>query len=807
MKTFLLLCGFFCISLFTTAQVYINELMPSNINGIMDDRYDFPDSWVELYNAGNSSIDLQGWYLSNDKDNLMLWKIPVSCPIPAKGYQLIYLDKEDTQLHANFRLDIKGDKLYLVKPDGTTIVDKLSSKFDKQEPNISFGRIGDGGKKWGWFLTSTPKASNNNVQSVDKDRLVPMVAFSHKSGICAKPITLKLSPFKDTKTFKDHIYYTTDGTVPTLHSKHYEGPITIDTTTVIRAQIIREGYLPQLTTTKTYLYPQRNITLPVVSLTTDPDYLWDDMIGIYTDGKNGKYFVGNAQKGFFNWAQDWRRPVNIEYFIEGTRPINQIGEMRIMGGWAREKAQKPLAVYANKRFGTKRFNYPFFQEKTPLDDGYKSIILRNSGQDFNHTFMRDAVNHYLVAGKVDIDYQAYQPAIVYLNGQYWGIHNIRERSNEDHILANYNTENIDMLENFQLKNGDKENWEQFNQLISNNNFTYQDLDRFLDLEETMNYLIVETFVENRDWPTNNVVCWRNRDNGKWRWIFKDTDYCTSVKPNMFEHIYSKTTPLPRTVKACFSNELFKDKFIDRYTVYLGDIFQKEVTTALIDSFANQIKEEMEYSRPRWNLAVKTWKDKVNSLKKEIQRRPNAAYNDLQSFFNLGKPIPVTISTTTDSHTPKQGLIINDLPLHEKQFDGKFFNGRPMAITLTDTEQNEDFRYWSVTKIGLDSITIQERYTERTLLLDVDTTLMQVAIKAFIGEEEETVGNQIIHAPEQMMITSVKGGVQIHAQPNTSITIYSIEGKLLKQFSLLNNHYFLPLPTGIYIINRQKVIVN
>ena len=92
-------------------QLFINELMPSNINGIMDDRYDFPDSWVELYNAGNTDIDIQGWYLSNDKKDLQQWQIPIRCVVPAKGYKLLYLDKEEKNLHANFRLDIKGESL------------------------------------------------------------------------------------------------------------------------------------------------------------------------------------------------------------------------------------------------------------------------------------------------------------------------------------------------------------------------------------------------------------------------------------------------------------------------------------------------------------------------------------------------------------------------------------------------------------------------------------------------------------------------------------------------------------------------
>lgn len=130
---------------YAQTSVFINELMPSNVNGIMDDRYEFPDSWVELFNPSSSEIDIRGWYLSNSKKNLTKWKVPVSCVIPPKGYKLIYLDTENTGLHANFRLDVKGEELYLVASDGETIVD-VSKKFDKQVPaDNSFGRLKDGG--------------------------------------------------------------------------------------------------------------------------------------------------------------------------------------------------------------------------------------------------------------------------------------------------------------------------------------------------------------------------------------------------------------------------------------------------------------------------------------------------------------------------------------------------------------------------------------------------------------------------------------------------------------------------------------
>ncbi|MDY6005112.1 MAG: CotH kinase family protein [Parabacteroides sp.] len=711
-------------------QLFINELMPSNINGIMDDRYDFPDSWVEIYNAGNTDIDIQGWYLSNDKKDLQQWQIPIRCVVPAKGYKLLYLDKEEKNLHANFRLDIKGESLYLTQPDGETVIDQ-SPKFDKLAPNNAYGRTKDGTDNWGWFPTPTPASSNNTSLAVEATQIAPTVTFSQAGGVYDSPLLISIAA-KQEEDFQQSIYYTTDGSEPTLESFHYTQPIAIDTTTILRAKVLVDGYLSQPSQVASYLFPERDLTLPVISLVLDPDYLWDDMIGMYTDGKNGAYYY--KQDRYVNWAQEWRRPVNVEYFVENDEKINQLGEMRIMGGFSREKPQKSLAVYANKRFGTKRFDYAFFQEKEPLDDGYKSIILRNSGQDFNRSFLRDAVNQYFVGGKVDIDYQAYQPAIVFMNGVYWGIHNIRERSNDDFVASNYDTEDIDMLENFEeIKAGDDQHFNEFYRLVTSKKFTFEELESYLDIEESLNFFILETFIANRDWPHNNNVCWRKRDGGKWRWIIKDTDYSTDFGStshfDALDYVNNGNKTLNNIIKGCWNNETFRELFIDRFTVYLGDIFHKDVTIALVDSFAQQIDEEMKIARPRWDLTYDYWQTNIKNMRNWLRVRPNYVYQHLQNRFDLAKPVSVTIQT---SKPAKQTLRINEIPVQEAQFRGKFFGNRTMCIETTQPDQ--DFRYWQIKTSYTDQPDRYEISTDPTLHLQVDTCAQQYEIQAVLGSD-------------------------------------------------------------------------
>ena len=183
--------------------------------------------------------------------------------------------------------------------------------------------------------------------------------------------------------------------------------------------------------------------------------------------------------------------------------------MRISGGGSRyEHEQKSFIIYANKRFGTKRYYYPFFNGKSSVEkgNGYKSLVVRNAGNDCSRAFLRDAFIQNLYGGKTNVDYLAYQPVIVYINGEYWGIQNIRERSEDDYYLANYNLEQdaIDMYDNNQLQNGTETAFNALKNLVSGS-FTYEELNEHIDVDNYLRYNVLYLFVWNPDWPGNNNV--------------------------------------------------------------------------------------------------------------------------------------------------------------------------------------------------------------------------------------------------------------------------------------------------------------
>lgn len=421
----LLLCSLF-IFFFSSKgypQLLINEIMQSNIDCIMDDLNEFPDSWVELYNNSSADVNLGDFRLGVSVNAADSWQLPDSI-IGSGMHVLIYCDKESQNLHTPFRLESgKGGEVYLFKEG--IIIDRLTDLKKQPAPNIAYGRISDGADQWGYELSPTPGTSNNG-KVCERNHILGNPLFSVEGQVLneGESFQLILSQPEDAPE-GTRIFYTTDGSEPTVTSEIYKEPIQISETMVIRAKMLCEGWLSPISIVNSYIFFPRELTLPLISISTDSRYLYDPKIGIYVSG--------SWQEGVDNFSFNWRRPINIEYFegFHNKSILNQLCETRIAGSGTRPRYElKSMAIYANKRFGEKRFNYEFFPEDKPGVSDFKSLVLRNSGTDFDNLYMRDAIVQRVIARNVDVDWQAYSPAIFYINGVYKGIINIRERGNE-----------------------------------------------------------------------------------------------------------------------------------------------------------------------------------------------------------------------------------------------------------------------------------------------------------------------------------------------------------------------------------------
>ncbi len=676
------------------AQVVINEFMQSNIDCVMDDQNEFPDSWVELYNNSNTAVNLSDYSLGISEDQGEAWKLP-SRQLPPHLFVIVFCDKVASGLHTPFKLESgKGGSVFLFK--NKTVVDKVTDLKKQPAPNIAYGREKDGSTSWGYQATPTPGASNCGKLCTD---ILGEPVFTEKGKVITDNLAFQLgiSLPKGCPT-GTVIRYTTNGEEPTAQSTIYTTPIKISDTRIIRAKLFCDGYLSPISTSHSFIFFPRKLTLPVVSIVTDDKYLYDSKLGIYVDGKY------SSQKK--NYKYDWRRPINFEYFekVDQESRVNQLCETRIQGGASRDAQLKSLVVYANKRFGEKRLKYEFFPDQRPGVKDFKSIILRNAGNDFDYLYMRDAIIQRVMGQNTDLDWQAWRPVIVYFNGIYKGILNIRERSNEDNIYTNYDgLEDIDMLENWSdLKQGDKTNWRQFRDFYSKKGHTLEEYSKWIDWKEFINLMVMNLYFNNQDFPGNNIVMWRPRtENSVWRFVAKDTDfgiglYGSSANYNSIEWLYDPNYDADRSwankpehtilFRYMMEDADFKREFLDHATVYMGDFLNVAGTREIWDPMYEMIRTEYTFHRKLINQWWPNYTTELNNARNWMASRTDNFYNHLAKFYDLGKTIPVEINQEVDeSDLQAADIFINDIRLTKGTFNGKMYANRSYTVSSSSDE--------------------------------------------------------------------------------------------------------------------------
>ena len=673
------------------AQLIINEIMQSNIDCVMDDINEFPDSWVELYNAGDEAVMLGQFKLGVSNNAAEAWQLP-SRTIGSHQYILLYCDKEDTGHHAPYRIDSgKSDGIWLFQ--NGEIADCVLKLKKQPAPNIADGSETDGSEKWGYQATPTPGAANCGKLCSD---LLGDPVFSKPGQVFTNGGRIRLFiTLPEGAPEGTVIRYTTDGSEPTAESPVFS-PFFIGSTKVVRAKLFCDGYLSPRSTTQSYIFfpSNRALTLPVVSIVTDDKYLNDPKIGIYVDG--------TYQSGTENYRFDWRRPINFEYFETGGKAsaLNQLCETRIQGGATRTNPLKSLAVYANKRFGEKRFSYEFFPDQKPGLTEFKSIVLRNAGNDFDYLYLRDIIAQRTMASHADLDWQAWRPVIVYINGVYKGIENIRERSNEDNIYTNYDgQEDVDLVENWNdLKEGDMEHLNAFKAFFNEHGHTMAEYEKWMDCQEFINLMAMNVYYNNIDFPGNNIVLWRPRtDDGRWRFIAKDVDYTMHLynqddyNYKYFDWLYWKEYDpnhnwgandyeATRLFRRLMEDADFNREFIDHMAVYMGDFLNYDGTWRVWEPMYNQIKTEYPYHRKLYNEWWPNYNDEMDKVKTWLKKRTNFMYQHLADYYKLGSPLPFMVNITlNEADREALQFVMNGVPLSEGQFVGRFFKDREVVL--------------------------------------------------------------------------------------------------------------------------------
>jgi len=801
MKRFLLpilFCAISCIS--SKSQIVINELMQSNIDCIMDNLNEFPDSWVELYNAGTIDENLSDYSLGLTEDPESAWALPAKNIAPG-GYAIIYCDKEEVGLHTDFRLDSgKGGSVYLFK--NSEEIDKVTKIAKQPAANIAYGRETDNAENWGYQETPTPGEAN--CGSLCTEILgEPLFSESGKVITGSKSISLSLS-LPDDAPENTEIRYTTDGTEPTWTSLLYESPLSFSSTCIVRAKLFCKGYLSPRSTTHSFIFFPREMTLPIISIVTNNKYFYDNSIGIYVDGSSSTK----------NYENDWRRPINLELFTqkESDSELNQLCETRVQGGASRSAALKSLALYANKRFGEKRFKYEFFPEYRPGQTNFKSLILRNAGNDFDYLYMRDAVIQTTMASHVDLDWQAYRPAVVYINGTYLGMLNIRERSNEDNIFTNYDElEDIDMIENWnELKSGDWDNFNAFTEFYNEDGHTLAEYEKWMDWKEYINLMAMNLFYNNQDFPGNNFVMWRPKtENGVWRFLAKDTDfglglYGSSSSYKTLVWLYDNSYDNQRAwaneekhtklFRQLMNDKDFSREFIDRTAIYMGDFMNYKGTRAIWDPMYDAIKTEYPNHRKLINQWWPNYNNELSDARNWLNSRTSYFYTQLADFYKLGSPVTLKINNDIEDKVTTE---FNGVTLSEGVFDGKFFANREITLKGTKTD-GEEILGWRVKEFSSTGNTKENMIDGATYTFNMpNCTRLEINAVTTLGNPigDITVDNISWNINDNKITLS---GISDH----TPVMLYNLQGMIIyKGISngndiSIDTHYY---PSDIYIL--------
>ena len=729
LKFFVIISFFLTSSIVAKCDLIINEIMQSNVCCIMDDLNDFPDSWIELYNNGTNQEILSDYSIGIKKKYENSYHLP-DVVIPSDSYIIIYCDKVGQDIHTDFRLESnKEGSVFLFK--GENLVDKIDHPAFL-DVDISYGRKPNT-NEWSFMLIPTP-GEDNNTEFCEADHLLPNPILNLKGGIFYEPIFVSLKVPEGLP--KDcEIRYTLNGALPNEESLLYEEgcDLEISETTTLRAKLFCKGWLSKFPVTASYIFPDHKIKMPVVSIVTDDSYLNDRNIGIYS----------------YNYRNDWRRPANFEYFKnnEEEDKINQLVEFRISGNWSRTLPLKPLAIYANKRFGEKRLSCDFFPDELPGETNFKSILLRNSANDFYEAYMRDAVVQETVGKNMELDYQAVSSCVLYLNGKYKGIMHIRERSNEDNVFTHYNElEDIDMVENFkELKEGNFEEFQNLMTFFSVPNHSEEEFNEIVDVKELLDVHLVNLYYNNCDFPGNNNVIWKPQKEGKWRLILKDTDYAMGLKYGVAagnspdyktldwfynpgypgSNIWGNTSQATLFFRTILENDNILSSFIERSLIYMGDFLNSRETIKTIDKRYNIMANEWNYHSSLYDgkdgleINENSLLMNVNYLKEWITQRDSFFPNYFAKFYGVENVSRVDII----QYEGMESMInINDIPLKTGKFNGILVSEKEYNMEIISP--HESLNGWKIYKF--------------------DSSFQEIPLESILQNIDEGIYNSLSH---------------------------------------------------------------
>ncbi len=673
-------CIFFVQVAFS--QVYINEMCASNATVLENTAYSDFNDWIELYNSGASAVDLSGYFLTDNASDTTKWALPAGTIIAPNGFLLVWADGNNSGLHTSYSLTRIGEEVALYGPN-LALVDYFA--YGEQLTDVSFGRQTNGSAILSYFTEPTPGASNNTATAYEHiTRYEPIVR--PKGGFYSHPVKVS---FENVSTY-GVVRYTLDGSIPTVSSPFYIDTLNITQTTVVKARVFLPNEIPGPITTNTYFinehFEDRN--LPVVSLSTNPAYFWDNDIGLYVQ----------------DFKPDWEYPIHVEFYeADGLLGFHHDMGVRLDGENAWALPQKLLLLSSRKQYSpVSKIAYQIFPESQRTT--YENILLRCSGNDWSNTLFRDGMQQKLTQTDMDLDCQFFRPCIVYINGQYLGIHNLRNKVDEEYLENKFGTDpdSVDMIANEGVvKAGNLVAYTALQDFLTAgvaSNTSFAALEQKMDVANYTDYIISEMFGGNTSWG-HNIMSWKaQNDTSIFRWLLFDYDrgfnlsnlngvdmsFFTATNGPDWSNPPSATLPFRKMLE----NSDYELRFIGRFADCLYTTYHPNTINRTIDHFAANIRNEMPYHADRWAgttssygdgiVSPEFWENEVLLLHSFANGRNAYLYTNIDDFFGLDGTVNLQLATTGTTH----GFVRfnHQNAMRDEYRLGKYFRNFPFELT-------------------------------------------------------------------------------------------------------------------------------
>jgi len=722
----LILTCLFILTAFTIlhAQVVINEYSVSNLNTIPDNYNEYPD-WLELYNTSSSMVSLEGYYLSDDPGDPTKWQFPAGVTISANGFKKIWLSGRNevvgNNIHTNFKLtQTKAplESILLADPSGAILEQHLLTITQLSHSN---GRTTNGAATWSVFTNPTFGTSNNTATPYQRYTAKP--SMNKTAGFYPSSIVVTITNNEPNSTLR----YTIDGTEVKNSSTAVTGPITISSTTLLKARAFSSSpnILPGLIEFNTYLINE-NTTLPVMSFGADQ----------LTTLLNGN---------------GWINPEgSMEYFNKNkVRTTIGYGEFDKHGqdSWAHD--QRSLDVRQRDEFG---YNYSFQEKffKTSERDEFQRLIIRACGDDnypgidtSAHT-RDDFVESLSEYSGQHLDWRKSERCLVFANGQYWGVYSIREKVDDADYCEfyygqdRYNLQFIMLWGSIWAEYGGQQALDDYDALydyIMSHDMSdpgnYAFVSQQYDITSLSDYMIINSYVVCSDWLNWNVGWWRGMDSSgthkKWGYILWDEDATFGhyinytgipaqspyVSPCFHENLPPSSDPGGHVavLNKLRENETFNQYYINRYVDLLNTTFKPSYAIPFLDSMATIIAPEMPRHFTRWGGNLNQWENNVEKIKNFIDTRYSIINSGLMSCYSLTGPY--NLNVTVDP--PGAGQVkVNSLVLDDYPWTGQYFGGIDLRFQAIESNEEYIFDHWAMYNHTLQpSATSPVAYTELT----------------------------------------------------------------------------------------------